>query len=77
MSQNENQLKHRTARLSVISNGLLVAGKLAVGISTGTVSIISEGIHSGVDLLASVIACLAVKRLQHRRMPIMITGMAR
>lgn len=62
MSQNENQLKHRTARLSVISNGLLVAGKLAVGISTGTVSIISEGIHSGVDLLASVIACLAVKK---------------
>lgn len=62
MSQNENQLKHRTVRLSVISNGLLVIGKLAVGISTGTVSIISEGIHSGVDLLAAAIACFAVKQ---------------
>ena len=62
MSQNENQLKHRTARLSVVSNSILVIGKLAIGFSTGTVSIISEGIHSGVDLLASAIACFAVKK---------------
>ncbi len=62
MSQYENQLKCRTAHLSVISNSLLVVGKLAVGLSTGTVSIISEAIHSGVDLLAAGIAWLAVRQ---------------
>lgn len=62
MVQNVIQLKNRTAHLSVISNTILVIGKLVVGFSTGTVSIISEGIHSGVDLLAAAIACLAVKK---------------
>ena len=35
--------------------------KLIIGISTGAVSIISESIHSGVDLLASLIAWFAVR----------------
>ncbi|MCH4178388.1 MAG: cation diffusion facilitator family transporter [Megasphaera sp.] len=62
MSQDMIQLKNKTAHLSVISNTILVIGKLAVGLSTGTVSILSEGIHSAVDLLAAAIACLAVKK---------------
>lgn len=65
MSGTTNQdylLKQKTARLSVYSNTLLVVGKLIIGIMTGTVSIISEAIHSGVDLLASVIAFIAVKK---------------
>lgn len=62
MSQNENTLKNRTAQLSVVSNTVLVIGKLAIGYATGTVSIISEGIHSGVDLLAATIACFAVRK---------------
>ena len=55
-------LKQKTARLSVYSNTLLVIGKLSIGIMTGTVSIISEAIHSGADLLASVVAFIAVKK---------------
>jgi cation diffusion facilitator family transporter len=35
--------------------------KIFVGILTGSVSIISEAIHSGVDLLAALIAYIAVK----------------
>ena len=53
--------KSAVAWLSVISNTSLVAGKLVVGLFIGSVSVISEGIHSGVDLLAAVIALFAVK----------------
>lgn len=56
------KLKRQTARLSVISNTLLVVFKLAVGILTGAVSIISEAAHSAVDLLAALIAFYAVKK---------------
>lgn len=62
MSEKELQLKHCTARLSVMSNLTLVICKLIVGLLTGTVSIISEAIHSGVDLLASSISYMAVKK---------------
>lgn len=55
------QRKAAVAWLSVISNTSLVAGKLVVGLLIGSVSVISEAIHSGVDLLAAVIALFAVK----------------
>ncbi len=35
--------------------------KLIVGISTGSVSIISEAIHSTIDLIASLISFVSVK----------------
>ena len=57
----DSKLKQRTARLSVISNTLLVVLKLVVGFYTGAVSIISEAAHSAVDLLAAIIAFYAVR----------------
>jgi cation diffusion facilitator family transporter len=45
----------------VISNSLLIIMKLAVGLMTRSVSIISEAIHSSMDLIAAVIAFSAVK----------------
>ena len=53
--------KERVAGLSVISNAVLVALKLAAGLMIGSVSIISEALHSGVDLLAAIIALFSVK----------------
>ena len=53
--------KARVAALSVASNSALVALKLTVGLLIGSVSVISEAIHSGVDLLASVIALVSVR----------------
>ncbi len=53
--------KTRVALLSVISNTVLVLLKLAVGISIGAVSIISEAVHSAVDLLAAIIAMAAIR----------------
>ncbi|MCE5315006.1 MAG: cation diffusion facilitator family transporter [Armatimonadota bacterium] len=58
---NNAKRKSRVALLSVISNSTLVLLKLAIGIIIGSVSVISEAIHSGVDLVAAVIALFAVR----------------
>jgi cation diffusion facilitator family transporter len=58
----DNNLKKRTARLSVISNAVLVILKLVVGFYTGAVSIVSEAAHSAVDLVAALIAFYAVRK---------------
>lgn len=50
------------ARLSIYSNSLLLIMKLAVGIFIGSISILSEALHSGIDLLAAVIANYSVKK---------------
>lgn len=55
-------LKASTARLSILSNTVLFLLKLAVGFSIGAVSLISEALHSGIDLLASGIAFWAVRK---------------
>jgi cation diffusion facilitator family transporter len=49
------------ARLSILSNTLLIIMKLAIGLISGSVSIISEAIHSSMDLIAAIIAFLSVK----------------
>ncbi|HJK16767.1 MAG TPA: cation diffusion facilitator family transporter [Methanocorpusculum sp.] len=58
----DNTKKQNVARLSVFSNLFLTVAKIITGISIGSVSIISEGIHSGMDLLASCIAYFSVKK---------------
>ncbi len=57
----DNHLKIRTARLSIFSNTLLIILKVISGILSGSVSIISEAIHSSLDLLAAIIAFFSVK----------------
>jgi cation diffusion facilitator family transporter len=56
-----SQAKLRVARLSIISNTILVFGKLFIGIITGSVSVVSEAIHSAIDLLAAVIAYFSIR----------------
>ncbi len=51
----------KIALLSICSNSFIVLLKLAVGIITGSVAIISEAIHSLLDLVASIIAFFSVK----------------
>ncbi len=53
--------KTKVARLSIASNTFLIIMKLVVGIISGSVSIISEAIHSSMDLLAALIAYFSVK----------------
>lgn len=56
--------KIKVARLSILSNTLLVVAKLIVGFVTNSVSILSEAIHSALDLLAAVIAYFSVRESQ-------------
>lgn len=53
--------KVRVARLSIFSNTALIFMKLFVGLFTGSVSVISEAIHSAMDLVAAIIAFFSVR----------------
>jgi cation diffusion facilitator family transporter len=55
-------LKTRAAGVSIVSNSLLIALKLAAGAVTGSIAIITEAIHSSIDLMASVVAFFSVRK---------------
>ncbi len=57
-----HSLKSRAAAVSIASNATLIAFKLAVGIMSGSIAIISEALHSGSDLVAAIIAYWSVRR---------------
>ena len=53
--------RSRTVLFSISSNALLLTVKLAAGVMTGSVSILSEAVHSATDLVASIVAFMAVR----------------
>jgi len=53
--------KVKVAILSVASNTTLIILKIIAGVMSGSVSIISEAIHSGMDLVAALIAFFSVR----------------
>ena len=61
MTSQFQQAKSRAAQLSIISNTALILIKLTAGIMMQSVSVISEAVHSGIDLVAAVIAWFAVR----------------
>jgi cation diffusion facilitator family transporter len=54
--------KRRAAALSIASNSALIVLKLVAGVVTGSVAIVTEAVHSSVDLIASVIAYFSVRK---------------
>jgi cation diffusion facilitator family transporter len=54
--------KPAAAAVSIASNCVLIGLKLAAAAITGSVAILSEALHSSIDLVASVIAFVAVRR---------------
>ena len=54
--------KSGAAALSIASNAALIAIKLAAGAITGSIAIITEALHSFIDLVASVIAFVSVRK---------------
>ena len=54
--------KSRAAALSIASNALLIALKLAAGAITGSIAILTEAVHSLIDLVASVVAFVSVRK---------------
>jgi len=53
--------KQKYAKLSIFSNLILIVLKVVVGVLSGSVSIISEAIHSVMDLVAALIAYISVR----------------
>lgn len=56
------QTKSGAAALSIVSNAILIALKLAAGAITGSIAILTEAVHSLIDLVASVIAFVSVRK---------------
>src|ERR687885_1773023 len=54
--------KSRTVLFSISSNTVLLVVKLMTGLLTGSVSVLSEAAHSATDLVASIVAFVAVRR---------------
>ncbi len=56
------ETKRGAAGLSIASNALLIALKLAAGAITGSIAIVTEAVHSLIDLVASVVAYVSVRK---------------
>jgi cation diffusion facilitator family transporter len=56
--------RSRAAAVSIFSNTALIGLKIVAGILTGSVAILTEALHSGIDLLASLIAFFSVRRAE-------------
>lgn len=56
------QSKSSAALLSVFSNLFLIALKLVAAAITGSIAILTEAIHSSIDLVASFVALFSVRR---------------
>ena len=56
----ESAVKQRAAALSILSNSGLILLKLIAGTITGSVAILTEAVHSSIDLVASIVAFFSV-----------------
>ena len=56
--------RSRVAALSVFSNTALIALKLAAALITGSVALLTEALHSSIDLVASLVAFLSVRKAE-------------
>jgi cation diffusion facilitator family transporter len=56
--------RSRAAALSIASNTALILLKLVAGAVTGSVAILTEAIHSAIDLIASCIAFFSVRQAE-------------
>jgi len=56
--------RSRAAAVSIVSNTILIALKVVAGVLTGSVAILTEALHSSIDLLASLIAFFSVRRAE-------------
>ncbi len=54
-------IKTRAATVSVVASALLAAAKFIIGIAIGSLALISEGLHSSVDLVATMVTWIVVR----------------
>jgi cation diffusion facilitator family transporter len=61
MSASAYNVKSRVAAISIVASAGMAAAKFVVGISIGSLALISEALHSSVDVVATVITWLVVR----------------
>jgi cation diffusion facilitator family transporter len=61
MSQSVAAIKSRVAAISIFASAGMAAIKFVVGVAIGSLALISEALHSSVDLVATVITWLVVR----------------
>src|SRR5947209_4105833 len=61
MSNPVHNVKSRVAAISIVASAGMAATKFVVGIAIGSLALISEALHSSVDLVATVITWLVVR----------------
>jgi cation diffusion facilitator family transporter len=61
MSQFVHSEKSRVAAISMIASASMAAAKFIVGISIGSIALISEALHSSVDLAATIVTWMVVQ----------------
>jgi cation diffusion facilitator family transporter len=54
--------KSAAARLSIVSNSVLIALKIVAGVITGSIAILTEAVHSTIDLVGSIVAYVSVRK---------------
>ncbi len=54
--------KVKAARLSIVSNSILIALKVVAGAVTGSIAILTEAAHSAIDLVAAIVAYFGVRK---------------
>jgi cation diffusion facilitator family transporter len=57
-----DELKRRTAVVSVVSTCCLILLKVIAGTVTGSVAILTDAVHSSIDLIASIVAYISVRK---------------
>src|ERR1700676_1713405 len=61
MSHPEHNVKSRVAAISIFASAAMAAAKFVVGIAIGSLALISEALHSSVDLVATVVTWMVVR----------------
>jgi cation diffusion facilitator family transporter len=61
MSHPAHNVKSRVAAVSILASATMAAAKFVVGIAIGSLALISEALHSSVDLVATVITWMVVR----------------
>lgn len=61
MSDTVHNVKSRVAAISVFASACMAAAKFVVGIAIGSLALISEALHSSVDVVATVITWMVVR----------------
>jgi cation diffusion facilitator family transporter len=62
LNQSHPPSKSRAAALSIASNSALILLKVVGGTITGSVALLTEAMHSAIDLIASIVAFISVRK---------------